>query len=99
MKNQGGCVSSLFGASALIVISLATCGAWVDDADGLHAAKSSGIAEPRITDKTTAFVWLAGCAKGDDVAFDITGKDASGERVEAVVCCGTWFKACTVRYK
>lgn len=99
MSEKQSPVLTLFALSALIVISLATCGAWVDDADGLRAAKSSGIVDPRITGKTVALASFAGCAKEDGVAFDVTGKNASGERVEAVVCCGVWFKACTVRYK
>ena len=80
-------------------VLLVACGEFVSSDAAVRAAVSSGIVDPRITGKTVALASFAGCAKEDGVAFDVTGKNASGERVEAVVCCGVWFKACTVRYK
>lgn len=42
--------------------------------------------------------WKLNCSESDNLQFNITGRDQSGQPVNAVACMGFWFKGATVRY-
>jgi len=85
-------------ASVLVTVALVCAGRFfVEDNDALRTASSNGLIEARVTERHNFFAGSRGCTRGDAVAFTVTGLDARGETTEMTVCCGTWFKGCTVR--
>lgn len=81
------------------VAFLTACGESASSDAAIRAAVSSGIVDPRVTDQHGIAPGLYGCGQDDGVAFDIAGRNASGQPVNAVVYCGLVLKGCTVRWK
>ncbi|HTM69062.1 MAG TPA: type II secretion system protein [Candidatus Binatia bacterium] len=85
---------------AAVVITVALIGAgrfFVENNDALRAASARGLTEARVTERHNFFAGRRGCTSDDAVAFTVAGQDAHGQPAEMTVCCGTWFKGCTVR--
>lgn len=63
------------------------------------AAKSvSGWQSCEVSAHHIAFVSMRdGCGHNDGQAFRISGKNAGGSPASATVCCGTFWKGCTLR--
>lgn len=85
--------------AVVCAVLLVACGEFVSSDAAVRAAVSSGIVDPRITGQHGIAPGFYGCGEDDDVAFDVAGRNASGQPVNAVVCCGLVFKNCTVRWK
>jgi prepilin-type N-terminal cleavage/methylation domain-containing protein len=84
------CVAVIFGYGALGRV-------FVDNKDAVRAAESFGMTEVKITSRKNVLACFRGCGSDDDVAFDLKAKNAQGADVDLKVCCGAWFKGCTVR--
>lgn len=88
-RNQG-CASLI----VLLVMALIMLFTIVDDG-GEHAHRAiqnQGMTDIRMGDHA----WFA-CADYE-TATNFTAVNPQGERVEGVVCCGLWMKACTIRW-
>ena len=73
-------------------------GVLVQEDVAMNVAAVQNYADPQVTDKHIFFVDWHGCDKRDIVAFDITAKNISQQKVEVVICCSTLFKkGCTLR--
>jgi hypothetical protein len=46
---------------------------------------------------TTGYKWF-GCGEKDSYHTGFTAKGPTGVRVNGVVCCGMFFKGCTIRF-
>lgn len=89
-QNQG--CASLIVLLAMVLIMLFTI---VDDG-GEHARRAiqhQGMTDIRMS---SDHAWFA-CADYE-TATPFTAVNPQGERVEGVVCCGLWMKACTIRW-
>ncbi len=65
--------------------------------NAVRAAEGSGYTDVQVTERSTFFVGLQGCAKSDWVMFDITATDAAGTERTFIVCDGL-LKAATIRF-
>ena len=85
-------------AAVLVTVALVCAGRYfVENNDALRAATSGGLIEARVTERHNFLAASRGCTSGDAVAFTVAGLDSHGQAAEMTVCCGTWFKGCTVR--
>lgn len=76
-----------------ILAVLAVSGCTTDPNDAVRTARKAGF-----SDVTPGGVdWFA-CSEDDLEGRKFTGTNAKGEVVQGVVCCGFWFKNCTVRF-
>ncbi len=82
----------------IFVIMLAAPVEVKDDAYAVRAADGAGLRNVRVLEKHGIAPRLHGCAEDDSVAFDVSGTNATGSRVTAIVCCGLVWKGCTVRF-
>lgn len=65
----------------------------VDHTSSAEALESSGYSDIRFD----GYGWLR-CDKNDLYSTKFTAKNPTGREVSGVVCCGRWWKACTVRF-
>lgn len=75
------------------------CGALVSDERVSVAAEKQGYKNVQVVSKHIFFVSWRGCGKDDDAAFNATGVNATGNRVDLIICAGWPFKGVTVRTK
>lgn len=87
----------VFGLLGVWLFMLAA-GGGPSDADAQGAVRAFGFSDPVVKERT---IWssLAGCGRGDSVAFDMRATNPAGQRVAVLVCCGAVMKSCTVRVK
>ncbi len=69
----------------------------VADGDAVRAAEAQGFSDVRIVRRHNFFASLKGCGGDDRVAFEVRGANAAGGQADVLVCCGDWFKGCTIR--
>lgn len=74
----------------LLCVALVAC---TDSSGATKALRAHGF-----TDITITGFEPFGCGKDDDTSTGFRAKNASGQVVEGVVCCGLVFKSCTVRF-
>lgn len=79
-------------------LTLCGCGEAVGHERPRAALESAGYGDVKITAQHGIAPALYGCGKGDAVAFEAVATNPAGKRVNAVVCCGLFFKSCTVRH-
>ena len=63
----------------------------------VETLRVQGFTDVKVTDTDRMFVGWSGCSDKDGVAHHATATNPRGERVTLTVCCGLWFKGCTVR--
>ncbi len=84
---------------AALILFPGCWGACVSSGRAEHALHAEGW-----TDVTVgAGHWISphiieGCSTSDDVAFSCSGLNPAGHPSSATVCCGFWFKGCTIRH-
>lgn len=83
---------------ATFAIAMIGCGEFVDPSHAVKAAEGIGFTEVKVVGQHGMAPTFYGCGKDDSVAFEIVGKNPTGKRTEATVCCGLFFKSCTVRF-
>jgi hypothetical protein len=83
---------------ALALPFVVSCGEFVDKSAAIKAAEGAGFTDVRVTAQHGMAPSFYGCSKDDSVAFEIVGKNPIGKQTTATVCCGLFFKSCTVRY-
>ncbi len=68
--------------------------------DPLSAEAQRALRGVGITQAKPADYDFGVCAKGDSMitSHSFTGINVLGETVSGTVCCGAWFKGCTVRF-
>lgn len=84
-----------FGALIGIVALASTCAPGPEKA--VETLRVNGFTDIRITGTDRMFAGWSGCSDKDGVAHHATATNPRGERVTLTVCCGTFFKGCTVR--
>lgn len=68
------------------------------DAQGCEVVKTiGGWKECHLVDRTAWLVGVRGCDGRDAHLYKVAGTLPSGESAEAIVCCGAFFKGCTIR--
>lgn len=83
------------GAIIGIVALASTCAPGPEKA--VETLRVNGFTDIRVTDTDRMFVGWSGCSDKDGVAHHATATNPRGDRVTLTVCCGLWFKGCTVR--
>lgn len=78
---------------ALIAIAAVALLACTDDDNTFRTLKASGFTDIAVT----GYSWFE-CGEGDAYHTGFVAKNTKGDRVEGTVCCGLWFKGCTVRF-
>lgn len=86
------------GIIALLISSTFGCGVIVDESTGAAALNAEGWSEVNVTEKHFIVPLFYGCDKNDSVAFEARGLNPAGRPSSAVVCCGAFFKGCTIRH-
>lgn len=85
-------------AGIVTVLGYAALGRlFVDNKDAVRAAETLGMTEVKVTSRKNVLACFRGCGSDDDVAFDLKAKNAQGADVDLKVCCGSWFRGCTVK--
>ena len=84
-------------STAIVILALVGC------IMGIGCKVSDGRARRVLDDQGFTDVKLGGdawwsCGKDDSETRSFTAINARGQRIEGVVCCGVWGKACTVRW-
>lgn len=79
---------------AIVALCAAAC---ADDSEATKAVEILGWSDVVVDDHADVFV--PGCGRDDNTRFKVHGKNAAGQPVHAIVCCGGGLiaKACTVR--
>ncbi len=91
-------VISLTLAGIVIIVGYRALGRlFVDNKDAIHAAEALGMTEVKVASRKNVLACFRGCGSEDDVAFDLKAKNAQGADVDLKVCCGAWFKGCSVK--
>lgn len=75
------------------ILALPLLTACTDDAKAREVLQRQGFTDVR----PTGYVWFA-CSEDDGLHTGFRAKNAQGQEVEGVVCCGLFAKACTVRW-
>lgn len=81
----------------ILMLSLVLAGCTYDPKIAIKAMEDEGYTDVKVTD-TSVWPETHGCSRGDGVAFDVTAKNIRDKEIKAVVCCGTNYKACTIRH-
>jgi hypothetical protein len=94
----GGTMKYLF--VMILVLVIGCSGVLVGEEKAIEAMEGVGLSNVQIKNKHIVFVGYHGCGDSDDVAFEAVGNKGStgGGEVMATVCCGAFFKGCTVRF-
>jgi hypothetical protein len=74
---------------ALILLS----GCFTSSEDALRTLDNAGFTDAQITG--TSYL---GCDKYDRYGAEFTATNAHEKRVTGIVCCGLFFKGCTIRF-
>lgn len=81
----------VYGAIVLIGVGI-TVGMYASDDSEIGALESQGLTDVHVGG------WAPmACSDSDTTSKHFTAKNANGQRVKGVVCCGV-FKGCTVRW-
>lgn len=67
--------------------------------DAVSNVETMGFTEVEVTGSKYVAVGWRGCGDDDSVAYEITAKNPTGNKVNVLMCCGMWLKGCTVRTK
>ena len=79
------------------LVSVLTLGGCTDETVAYEAAKNAGWTE--ISIKEGRFADYFACTSDlDEVPYLLEGKNPAGKPAQALVCCGAFVKACTIRY-
>lgn len=86
----------IVGIALAVVLILATCMATDDKDAPLRALRNAGFRDAVV--ERSDFAWpLSGCGEDDAAAHTVSAVNPAGQRVQLLVCCGVWSKACTIR--
>ena len=72
------------------------CGALVPASDAVNAMEALGFENVKVDGPKFILTAFRGC--GRDKALFTTVGTKNGKKVSATVCCGAFFKGCTVRF-
>jgi len=81
-----------------VMALIAGCSYLVSPEDAKQAAINAGLDNVFIVDETWAGPAKMKCSGGDAAVFEVRANNHRGDLVTAYVCCGAFFKGCTVRY-
>lgn len=76
-----------------LLISMACLGCTTGALEAREAVESASM-----TQVTTGSLKLFACSQDDKWGREFRALNAQGRPVTGVVCCGVWFKGCTVRF-
>jgi hypothetical protein len=85
----------------LFLSAVCLAGCVTNDSEAERALKDNGFSDIEITDRSAVLVGFWGCGDDDGAAYKATAKNAAGNQVTVIVCCGgaLSFKGCVVRSK
>lgn len=86
----------IIGIALVVIVLAATCVAIDDQGAPTRALLRAGYRDVRV--ERSSFAWpLSGCGEDDAAAHTVSAVNPVGQRVQLLVCCGVWSKACTIR--
>lgn len=95
-------VVCIIGILAAVLIGSRGCGSVPGDQEAINAAGTFGFTEAQVNDSHSWMPSRYGCGDDDSIAFDMTGKNPLGRKVDFTICCGstlTYGKGCTLRVR